>query len=119
MGRAGESYTRLFQSADQMRQLKGKPADIALWPIASFAAKPKPAIKAGLIYRAVMGDPNGAIPAAARPSVTFVSAAAYDARAHRELGLSRRVDAEIAAVPPPQRLNLAQLHFNGMMQLAR
>ena len=202
MGRVGESYTRLFQTADKMRQFKGKLpedspdhdnfrvlrylakltinpavthgishlvgslapgklADIVLWPVGSFGAKPKLVIKGGLICWAVMGDPNGSIPTAeptfyrpmfgamggavAQTSVTFVSAAAYDAGVHQELGLSRqvepvrhtrhitkrqmlrndampvievdpntyivRVNGEIAAVPPAERLSLAQLHF--------
>ena len=135
MGRVGESYARLLQTADRMRRFKSKPADIALWPIGSFAVKPKLAIKAGQICRAVMGTPTAPFPppshhyyrpmfgaqgsAAALPSVTFASAAAYDASAPRELGLSRRADAEIAAVPPPERLNLAQPLFTGMMRPPR
>ena len=149
MGRVGENYTRLFQTADKMRQFKGKLpedslehdnfrvlrylakltinpavthgishlvgslepgklADIVLWPIGSFGAKPKLVIKGGMICWAVMGDPNGSIPTAepsfyrpmfgamggavAHTSLTFVSAAAYDAGVAAELGLSRRVE---------------------------
>jgi urease subunit alpha len=40
----------------------GKMADIVLWPIDSFAAKPKMVIKGGLINWAVMGDPNASLP---------------------------------------------------------
>ncbi len=149
MGRVGENYTRLFQTADKMRQFKGKLpedspendnfrvlrylakltinpavthgishlvgslepgklADIVLWPIGSFGAKPKMVIKGGMICWAVMGDPNGSIPTAepsfyrpmfgamggavAHTSLTFVSAAAHDAGVAAELGLSRRVE---------------------------
>ena len=149
MGRVGENFTRLFQTADKMRQFKGKLpedssehdnfrvlrylakltinpaithgishlvgslepgklADIVLWPVGSFGAKPKMIIKGGMICWAVMGDPNGSIPTAEpsfyRPmfgamgravggtSLTFVSQAAYDAGVHRDLGLTRRVE---------------------------
>ena len=149
MGRVGENFTRLFQTADKMRQFKGKLpedspdhdnfrvlrylakltinpaithgishlvgslepgklADIVLWPLGSFGAKPKMIIKGGMICWAVMGDPNGSIPTAepsfyrpmfgsmgkavAATSLTFVSQAAYDAGVHRDLGLSRRVE---------------------------
>lgn len=40
----------------------GKMADIVLWPVDSFAAKPKMIIKGGLINWAVMGDPNASLP---------------------------------------------------------
>jgi len=40
----------------------GKMADIVLWPVDSFAAKPKMVIKGGLINWAVMGDPNASLP---------------------------------------------------------
>ena len=149
MGRVGENFTRLFQTADKMRQMKGKLpedspehdnfrvlrylakltinpaithgishlvgslepgklADIVLWPLGSFGAKPKMIIKGGMICWATMGDPNGSIPTAEpsfyRPmfgalgqavgstSLTFVSAAAYEAGVHRDLGLTRRVE---------------------------
>ncbi len=149
MGRVGENFTRLFQTADKMRQFKGKLpedspdhdnfrvlrylakltinpaithgishlvgslepgklADIVLWPLGSFGAKPKMIIKGGMICWAVMGDPNGSIPTAepsfyrpmfgnmgkalANTALTFVSQAAYDAGVHRDLGLTRRVE---------------------------
>src|SRR5215831_14458277 len=133
MGRVGESFIRLFQTADKMKRMKGKLpedsdrndnyrvlrylakltinpaitngcvdvigslevgklADIVLWPIAFFGAKPKLVIKGGLINWAVMGDPNASIPtpepvyyrpmfgsfglALADTCVTFVSKAA-------------------------------------------
>ncbi|MGX5697579.1 urease subunit alpha [Agromyces soli] len=40
----------------------GKMADIVLWPIDSFAAKPKMVVKGGLINWALMGDPNASLP---------------------------------------------------------
>lgn len=40
----------------------GKIADIVLWPIHSFAAKPKMVIKGGLVNWALMGDPNASLP---------------------------------------------------------
>jgi urease subunit alpha len=40
----------------------GKMADIVLWPVDSFAAKPKMIIKGGLINWAQMGDPNASLP---------------------------------------------------------
>jgi len=150
MGRVGESYTRLFQTADKMRKLKGKLpqdaaehdnfrvlrylakltinpaithgishlvgslepgklADIVLWPVGYFGAKPKMIIKGGMINWALMGDPNASIPTAepqfyrpmfsglvnpatARTCVTFVSNAAYNEGVQDQLGLRRRVE---------------------------
>ncbi|MET0811669.1 MAG: urease subunit alpha [Microbacterium sp.] len=40
----------------------GKMADIVLWPVDTFAAKPKMVIKGGLINWALMGDPNASLP---------------------------------------------------------
>lgn len=40
----------------------GKMADIVLWPIAFFGAKPKIVIKGGFVNWALMGDPNASIP---------------------------------------------------------
>ena len=40
----------------------GKIADIVLWPIAFFGAKPKMVIKGGFVNWALMGDPNASIP---------------------------------------------------------
>lgn len=40
----------------------GKIADIVLWPVDSFAVKPKLIVKGGLINWAVMGDPNASLP---------------------------------------------------------
>ena len=149
MGRVGENFTRLFQTADKMRQMKGKLAedasendnfrvlrylakltinpaiaqgishivgsiapgklaDIVLWPIGSFGAKPKMVIKGGMINWSVMGDPNASIPTADpvlyRPMfgafgeavrstcVTFVSGQAHQSGLSQSLGLKRRVE---------------------------
>src|SRR5204863_8492860 len=103
MGRIGESFAKLYQTADKMKRMgepppgavsqndnlrilrylakltinpaithgiahevgslePGKLADIVLWPIAFFGAKPKMVIKGGLIAWAAMGDPNASIP---------------------------------------------------------
>ncbi|HLF03645.1 MAG TPA: urease subunit alpha, partial [Dehalococcoidia bacterium] len=149
MGRVGENFTRLFQTADKMRQMKGKLpedapehdnfrvlrylakltinpaithgishlvgsltpgklADIVLWPVGTFGAKPKMVIKGGMVSWALMGDPNGSVPTAepqfyrpmfgalgpalARTCVTFVSRRAYELGVHQQLGLRRRVE---------------------------
>jgi len=150
MGRVGESFTRLFQTADKMRQMTGKLpqdhadhdnfrvlrylakltinpaithgishivgslepgklADIVLWPVGFFGAKPKMVIKGGMINWALMGDPNASIPTAepqyyrpmfsglsnlalARTCVTFTSQLAYDHGVHQRLGLRRIVE---------------------------
>ena len=147
MGRVGESFIRLFQTADKMRRMTGplpedppgsdnarvlrylakltvnparahgiahevgslepgKLADVVLWPVTSFGAKPKMVIKGGMVVWAAMGDPNASIPtpepvlyrpmfgaygkALLRTSVTFVSQAALDAGVPAALGLERR-----------------------------
>lgn len=41
---------------------RGKIADLVQWPIASFAAKPRMVIKAGMVNWAAMGDPNASLP---------------------------------------------------------
>ncbi len=86
---------------------RGKLADIVLWPIHSFAAKPKMVIKGGIISWFQMGDPNASLPTPQpvyyRPTfgafggglqanhVTFMSQAAIAAGVPAELGLERRV----------------------------
>ena len=40
----------------------GKMADIVLWPIDTFGAKPKLVLKGGLVNWALMGDPNASLP---------------------------------------------------------
>lgn len=146
MGRVGECFLRLFQTADKMKQMTGplpgdsersdntrvlrylakltinpavthgcshiigsletgKLADIVLWPIESFGAKPRLVIKGGFINWALMGDPNASIPtpqpalyrpmfgayglAPASTCVTFVSKAAHDLGIRQRLGLRR------------------------------
>ncbi len=148
MGRIGESFTKLYQTADKMKRMSepppgsvsgndnlrilrylakltinpaithgiahevgsleaGKLADIVLWPIQFFGAKPKMIIKGGLIAWAVMGDPNASIPttepvlyrpmwgafgsAPANTSVTFASQAALDDGVRDRLRLQKRL----------------------------
>ncbi len=150
MGRVGETFTRLFQTADKMRRTtgpladdserndnarilrylakltinpaithgiaahvgsleSGKLADIVLWPIAFFGAKPKMVIKGGMIAWSVMGDPNASIPNVepvlyrpmfgAHPdviphtSLTFLSKAAVGLGVPAQLGLRRKIAA--------------------------
>jgi urease alpha subunit len=150
MGRVGETFTRLFQTADKMRRTTGplagdserndnarilrylakltinpaithgiaahvgslepgKLADIVLWPIAFFGAKPRMVIKGGMIAWSVMGDPNASIPNVepvlyrpmfgAHPDViaetclTFLSGTAVDAGVASQLGLRRKATA--------------------------
>ncbi|WP_029145829.1 urease subunit alpha [Microbacterium luticocti] len=84
----------------------GKIADIVLWPVDTFAAKPKMVIKGGLINWALMGDPNASLPtpqpvyyrpmfgalgaAQAATRVTFMSKASIDAGVPEKLGLRSR-----------------------------
>ena len=150
MGRIGENFIRLFQTADKMKRYKGplpeddarhdnfrvlrylakltinpalahgmahlvgslevgKLADIVLWPVATFGAKPKLIIKGGMISWALMGDPNASLPttepiyyrpmfgalggALAKTCVTFLSQAALDLGVPEKLGLRRMVSA--------------------------
>jgi urease subunit alpha len=85
----------------------GKLADIVLWPMSMFAAKPAMVIKGGMINWAVMGDPNGAVwtpepvcyrpmfsargPALARTCVTFLSQAGIERGVPDRLGLRRMI----------------------------
>ncbi|MGF1428287.1 urease subunit alpha [Kitasatospora sp. LaBMicrA B282] len=85
----------------------GKLADIVLWPIHSFGAKPKLVIKGGMVNWALMGDPNASLPTTQpiyyRPMygaygkarqatrVSFMSQAAVDRGVPAELGLESRV----------------------------
>jgi urease subunit alpha len=148
MGRIGESFTRLFQTAHKMKEQRGplagdeagadnarvlrylakltinpaiahgishevgsiapgKLADLVLWPVRSFGAKPKLVIKGGMIAWSLMGDPGASIPtpqpvryrpmfgaygrAISATSVTFVSQASLARDLAGELGLSRRL----------------------------
>ena len=148
MGRIGESFAKLYQTADKMKRMgdplpggtprndndrilrylakltinpalthgiahevgslePGKLADIVLWPIQFFGAKPKMIVKGGMIAWSVMGDPNASIPttepvlyrpmwgafgsAPAATSVTFTSGAALAAGVRSRLGLRKRL----------------------------
>jgi len=148
MGRVGETFTRLIQTADKMKRLKGrlpednpsndnfrvlrylakltinparthgiadvvgslevgKLADVVLWPVRFFGAKPKLIVKGGMINWALMGDPNASIPtpdpvyyrpmfgalgrALGRTCVTFVSEAAKQRDVAGQLGLQRLI----------------------------
>lgn len=86
---------------------RGKLADIVLWPITSFGAKPKMVIKGGVVSWAQMGDPNASLPtpqpvyyrpmygqfgkALASTHVTFMSQAGIAAGVPEKLGLGRTV----------------------------
>jgi urease subunit alpha len=148
MGRIGESFAKLYQTADKMKRMSepppgavstndnlrilrylakltinpaithgishevgslepGKLADIVLWPIAFFGAKPKMIVKGGLIAWSIMGDPNASIPttepvlyrpmwgafgsAPAATSVTFTSQVAVDGGVADRLRLQKRL----------------------------
>jgi urease subunit alpha len=150
MGRIGESFAKLYQTADKMKRMSqplpggtarndndrilrylakltinpalthgiahevgslepGKLADIVLWPIQFFGAKPKMIVKGGMIAWSVMGDPNASIPttepvlyrpmwgafgsAPAATCVTFTSQVALEAGVRSRLGLRKRVAA--------------------------
>jgi urease subunit alpha len=85
----------------------GKLADIVLWPVTHFGAKPKMIIKGGVVSWAVMGDANASVPTCepqlyrpmfgaypavvARTCYTFVSGAAYERGVAQELGLRRLI----------------------------
>jgi urease subunit alpha len=85
----------------------GKIADIVLWPIRSFAAKPKLVLKSGLVSWAQMGDPNASLPtpqpvyyrpmfgqfggALPATGVTFLSQAAIARGVPDQLELRRQV----------------------------
>jgi urease subunit alpha len=148
MGRVGETFLRLFQTAHKMRHFAGplpgdegndngrilrylakltinpalthgiahvvgslepgKLADLVLWPIPFFGAKPRMVIKGGMIAWSLMGDPNASIPtpepviyrpmfgaspaAIADTCITFTSRAAHAAGIRERLGLARIVE---------------------------
>ena len=85
----------------------GKLADIVLWPIHSFGAKPALIIKGGVVCWSLMGDPNASLPtpqpvyyrpmfgalgtAAAATRVTFMSQAGIDRGVPERLGLASQV----------------------------
>lgn len=81
----------------------GKMADIVIWPISSFGAKPRLVVKGGLVSWAQMGDPNASLPtpqpvyyrpmfgafgkALTQTRVNFMSQAAIDLGVPEKLGL--------------------------------
>ena len=85
----------------------GKIADIVLWPIGSFAVKPKLVVKGGQVNWALMGDPNASVttpqPVYYRPMfgaqgkalqttrVTFMSRAGIENGVPERLGLASQV----------------------------
>ncbi len=86
---------------------EGKMADIVLWSVGAFAAKPKLVIKGGVINWALMGDPNASLPtpqpvfyrpmfglygrAVQSTRATFMSKAAIDKGVPEKLGLQSQV----------------------------
>jgi urease subunit alpha len=85
----------------------GKLADLVLWKPAFFGVKPSLIIKGGMIAAAPMGDPNASIPTpqpshyrpmfgafgrALEKCVTFVSGAALENAAFKNLGLKKRLE---------------------------
>jgi urease subunit alpha len=85
----------------------GKLADLVLWKPAFFGVKPSLIIKGGMIAAAPMGDPNASIPTpqpshyrpmfgafgrALEKCVTFVSGAALEDAAFKNLGLKKRLE---------------------------
>jgi urease alpha subunit len=91
--------------ADHLGSIEpGKLADLVVWPVDSFAAKPSLVIKGGMIVWAPMGDPNASLPtpqpviyrpmfgayggAMQSTRVTFLSAAAIEAGVPEQLGLT-------------------------------
>ncbi|MFI0372627.1 urease subunit alpha [Actinomadura sp. 1N219] len=94
--------------ADTIGSLEdGKLADIVLWPIHSFGAKPWMVVKGGLISWAQLGDTNASLPtpqpvylrptygcfgdALRKTCVTFMSAAAIEEDVPERLGLRRLI----------------------------
>ena len=85
----------------------GKVADIVLWPIDSFAAKPAMVIRSGMVCWAAVGDPNASLPTAepvyyrpmfgafgkatAATRVTFMSQQAIEDGVPEQLGLTSKV----------------------------
>ena len=148
MGRIGETFIRLIQTAHKMRHFagplagddgndngrvlrylakltvnparahgishlvgsiaEGLLADIVLWPISSFAVKPKLILKGGLVAWGLMGDPSASIPspepvlyrpmfgafgdAIGATCITFTSRAAAESGIKERLGLRRMVE---------------------------
>ncbi|NYE16346.1 urease alpha subunit [Actinomadura citrea] len=94
--------------ADTIGSLEdGRLADIVLWPIHSFGAKPSMVIKGGMVNWAQMGDPNASLPtpqpvyyrptygafgrALSSTCATFMSGAAIEAGVPERLELKRLI----------------------------
>ncbi|SNR24623.1 urease subunit alpha [Actinomadura mexicana] len=99
---------RVSGMADTIGSLEdGKLADVVLWPINAFGAKPSMVIKGGLIGWAQMGDPNASLPtpqpvyfrpmygafgrALSSTCATFMSGGAIEAGVPERLGLKRLI----------------------------
>ena len=105
----------------------GKLADLVIWKPALFGVKPELILKGGLIACANMGDPNASIPTPQptcyRPqfaahgrakfstSLTFVSQAALDTGALKNLGLRKR----LAAVGRTRGISKRDLLYNNAL----
>jgi urease subunit alpha len=103
---------------------KGKLADLVLWTPAFFGVKPDLVLKGGVIAAAPMGDPNASIPtpqpvhyrpmfgaygrARTGSSLTFVSAAALDAK----LGPRLKVQKRLVAVKNTRKITKKSLVHN-------
>ena len=99
---------RVSGMADTIGSLEdGRLADIVLWPVHSFGAKPSMIVKGGMISWAQMGDPNASLPtpqpvyyrptyaafgkALSSTCVTFMSGAAIEAGVPEKLELDRLI----------------------------
>ncbi|WP_339154870.1 urease subunit alpha [Actinomadura luteofluorescens] len=99
---------RVSGMADTIGSLEdGKLADIVLWPVHSFGAKPYMVIKGGMVSWVQMGDPNASLPtpqpvyyrptygafgrALSSTCATFMSGAAIEAGVPERLGLERLI----------------------------
>lgn len=166
MGRIGETFTRLIQTAHKMKEVNGalpedapgndnfrlmrylakmtinpaiaqgvehtvgslqpgRMADLVMWPIRWFGAKPTAVMKGGLLNVAMHGDPGASIPppepammrrmfgaqprAAASTSAVFVSKVARDRGVTDELGLHKRA----IAVENTRHLKKKDMRLNG------
>lgn len=103
---------------------QGKRADLVLWDPAFFGVKPEMIVMGGSIVVAQMGDPNASIPtpqpvysrpmfgalggAVQHTSVSFVSAAAFDADIGKTLGLQK----ETIAVENTRNIGKSDLVMN-------
>lgn len=86
----------------------GNMADLVLWPIDRFAAKPSIVMKGGMIAWSEMGDPNASIPtpqpvqyrpmfgssgkALKETSTVFLSKSGYENGVHEDLGLDKQAE---------------------------